>query len=383
MDPDSIQLEAESKGPRHLYLDNIKVLFTILVIFQHTMVTYSFQGWWYYREAIPTDPISSLAFTILIAFGGLFQASLMGLFFLLGGYFTPKSYDRKGSRRFWKERLVRLGIPLLLYYFLISPALVFIVAIFTAQPLSPNPFHYLLWGPMWYLAVLLIFTAGYTLWRNIAKTDWIQRKIPEVFAIPRYIYLLLLALGLGFLTYLVRIVSPIDAFPFGIPAAQIIQYVLMFSIGVIAARYQWFDQITKRQAQIWAATIIVAILVVFTLGFTVLGVTDLTVFTGGASWPAFLFALLDNITSMGMLFIIIWMFRTKFDKQGPTLQNLSASAYLMYLIHPPVLVGISLGFAAIALIPILKFLIVFPLTVLLCYLLSHYIIRKQLWRKPK
>jgi surface polysaccharide O-acyltransferase-like enzyme len=152
----------------------------------------------------------------------------------------------------------------------------------------------------------------------------------------------------------------------------------MFSIGVIAARYQWFDMITKRQAQIWVATIIAAILVVFTLGFTILEVSDLTVFTGGASWPAFLFAMLDNITSMGMLFVIIWVFRTKFDKQSPTLQNLSSSAYLVYLIHPPVLVAISLGFATIALIPILKFLIVFPLTVLVCYLISHYIFRKKL-----
>jgi hypothetical protein len=298
----------------------------------------------------------------------------MGLFFLLGGYFTPKSYDRKGSRRFMKERLIRLGIPLLLYFLLISPALVIIVTIFTSQPFSANPFSYLLWGPMWYLAVLLIFTVGYVLWRQITNTNWLKQKIPEDIAIPRYIYLLLLAIGLGFLTFLVRIVSPIDAFPFGIPAAQIIQYIFMFSVGVIAFRYQWFDKITRRHALIWMATIIIAILVVFTIGFTVLGVSDLSVFTGGASWSAFLFAVLDNITSMGMMFVIIWVFHAKFNEQGSTLQNLSTSAYRMYLIHPPVLVGISLGFAALLLIPILKFVIVFPLGVIICYLLSHYVL---------
>ncbi len=374
MDSERIQLELESRGPRYLYLDNIKVLFSILVIFQHVMVTYSSQGWWYYRESIPADPISSLSFTILIAFGGLFQASLMGLFFLLGGYFTPKSYDRKGCSRFLKERFLRLGVPLLLYFFLISPALVIIVTIFTFQPYSVNPFGYLLWGPMWYLAVLLIFTAGYVLWRQITKTNWIQRKIPEEFTIPRYIYLLLLAIGLGCLTYLVRIVSPIDAFPFGIPVAQIIQYIFMFSVGVMAVRYQWFEKMSGRHAQIWVATIIGAILVVFTLGFTVLGVSDFTVFTGGTSWPAFLFAVLDNITSMGMMFVIIWAFQARFNNQSPTSRNLSSSAYHMYLIHPPVLVGLSLGFSAILLIPILKLAIVFPLGVLVCYLLSHYVL---------
>jgi hypothetical protein len=229
---------------------------------------------------------------------------------------------------------------------------------------------------MWYLAVLLIFTAGYVLWRQITKVDWVQQKIPEDFAIPRYIYLLLLAIGLGVLTYLVRIVSPIDAFPFGIPVAQIIQYVFMFSVGVIAVRYQWFEKMTGRHAQIWSATILAAILVVFTLGFTILGVSDFSVFTGGASWPAFLFAVLDNITSMGMMFVIIWLFFVKFNKQGSALRNLSSSAYHMYLIHPPVLVGLSLGLAVIPLIPIQKLVIVFPLGVLVCYLLSHYIIRK-------
>ncbi len=376
MNSEGKQMNTESRGPRLLFLDNIKILFTILVIFQHVMVTYSSQGWWYYRESIPSDPVSSLSFTILIAFGGLFQASLMGLFFLLGGYFTPKSYDRKGGGRFLKERLVRIGIPLLLYYVLISPLLVSVVTIFTAQPFSTNPFSYLLWGPMWYLAVLLIFTAGYALWRQITKSDWIQRRIPKELAIPRYIYLLLLAIGLGALTYLVRIVSPIDQFPFGIPVAQIIQYILMFTVGVIAVRYQWFDKMTRKHVGIWAATIIAAILVVFTLGFTVLGVTDFVVFTGGASWPALLFAVLDNITSMGMMFVVVKVFKAKFNKQGPTLLNLSSSSYHMYLIHPPVLVGISLGFAAIALIPILKMVIVFPLGVLVCFLLSHYIFRR-------
>ena len=34
----------------------------------------------------------------------------MGLFFMIAGCFTPGSYDRKGHRRFLKERLLRLGI---------------------------------------------------------------------------------------------------------------------------------------------------------------------------------------------------------------------------------------------------------------------------------
>lgn len=39
----------------------------------------------------------------------------MGFFFLLSGYFAAISYERKGAVRFARERLLRLGIPLLVY----------------------------------------------------------------------------------------------------------------------------------------------------------------------------------------------------------------------------------------------------------------------------
>ena len=121
-------MKIESKKPRLLFLDNIKVLFTILVIFQHARVTYNGAGWWYYIESSPDDLISVIFFTTLTSIGGLVQASLLGLFFLMGGYFTPRSYDRKGFASFWKERLRRLGIPLLLYVLLINPIMFYALA---------------------------------------------------------------------------------------------------------------------------------------------------------------------------------------------------------------------------------------------------------------
>ena len=117
-------INAETKKIRYLFLDNIKVLFTVLVIFWHVLVTYMEPGWWYYKEINPIDPISYIIFLLFTSLGGVFQASLLGLFFLLGGYFTPKSYDRKGIWSFWKERLIRLGIPLFLYVVLLNPIII-------------------------------------------------------------------------------------------------------------------------------------------------------------------------------------------------------------------------------------------------------------------
>jgi glucans biosynthesis protein C len=48
------------------------------------------------------------------------QAYFMGLLFLISGYFSPQSLDRKGPARFVRDRLIRLGIPLVVFYFVLN-----------------------------------------------------------------------------------------------------------------------------------------------------------------------------------------------------------------------------------------------------------------------
>ncbi len=66
----------------------------------------------------------------------------MGCLFLISGYFTPGSYDRKGPKRFPKDRLLHLGIPLLVFLALamrdvqMFHLLKFAFAVVIAVPLS-------------------------------------------------------------------------------------------------------------------------------------------------------------------------------------------------------------------------------------------------------
>jgi glucan biosynthesis protein C len=142
---------------------------------------------------------------------------------------------------------------------------------------------------MWFLRVLLIFTAIYTLWRQITKLDSIQRRIPKQLSIPRYSYLLLLAIVLGCLTFIVRIYLPIDDRPLEIPWGQLIQYLLMFSIGVISVRYLWFEKITKKHVKIWLITIIISLIIIY-IDFIVAIISEVELidFTGGANFHSFL-----------------------------------------------------------------------------------------------
>ena len=373
-------MDREPKAIRLIFLDNLKILFAILVVFQHTRIIYGMAGSWYYIESPPLDIFSFIIFYIVTAFGGMFQSSLLGLFFLMGGYFTPKSYDRKGACSFWKERLLRLGGPLLLYICIINPIIIFSlysVGLY-AYPLPIGILGFLTYpGPMWFLEVLLIFTVGYTLCRQLTKSRMIQNRIPKEFSIPKYRYLLLFAICLGVITFFVRILSPIDQFPYGIPVANILQYVLMFGVGIIAFRHNWFQKMTKHHVKIWAITIAVTILLFSAYVFFILGGdTDFSIFLGGYTIPALLFALLDNILCMGMIFVLIKVFYAKFNKQGKILRNLAPSAFNIYVIHAPILILVALAFSSLSLIPIIKLAIVLSLTVLICYLFSHFVLEK-------
>src|SRR3974377_1799004 len=97
----------EDKG-RLIFLNNIRILLILLVIAHHTGQAYGpTGGWWPYEEAA-RSPYLGLLFTGNRSF-------FMSLFFMIAGYFTPASFDRKGPREFLRDRFWRFGIPLLLF----------------------------------------------------------------------------------------------------------------------------------------------------------------------------------------------------------------------------------------------------------------------------
>lgn len=400
-------INTEPKKPRLVFLDNIKVFFTVLVIFTHVRVSYGGEGSWYYiatlNETNPADVITITILYMIAGIGGLFLAATMGLFFLMSAYFTPKSYDRKAVSGFWKERITRLGIPILLYILVFNPIISYLLALGGVLPYSSYPrfqgsfIDYYLsnfqsldnfvgfltnFSITWFLVVLLIFSAVYTIWRQITKIASIQKRIPKELPIPKYIYLLLLAFGLGFLTFLLRIAVPVEQFPFGLPLAYIIQYFMMFSVGIIAYRYGWFEQMTRRHVKIWALTIFVGVIFFFTYFFVFVGVdSDYSLFFGGLHLQALIFAMVESLACMGMIFVLIKIFYAKFNKQGKLLKNLSDSSYIIYLIHPFVVIPVSLSIAFIPLSPLIKIIIVLTVSVILCYIISHYLLEKIHLRK--
>jgi len=90
--------ERERAKPRNrlFYLDNLRIYLIILVILHHAALAYGYIEAWPVRDPAidATSPI------FLDIFNLINQTYFMSAFFLLAGYFTPRSLERKGFKRF-------------------------------------------------------------------------------------------------------------------------------------------------------------------------------------------------------------------------------------------------------------------------------------------
>jgi peptidoglycan/LPS O-acetylase OafA/YrhL len=105
-----------STKTRFAYLDNVRSIVIFLVIAMHSAVTYSGMGGWYYKEGSPEN-----LSTLEMIFFGFFQSSLqawfMGILFFISAFLATRALAKRGTLSFIKERLFRLGVPLLIYVY--------------------------------------------------------------------------------------------------------------------------------------------------------------------------------------------------------------------------------------------------------------------------
>src|SRR5512136_868330 len=310
---DAVQAKATT---RLLFVDNIRVFLTILVILHHTMIIYAASGnWGLYMEGRQDD--------ITKALGGWFsatnQAYFMSLFLLISAYFVPGSYDRKGASHFLKDRLIRLGIPLIIYSWIISP-LSFVVVIYVTQgqilPLSRylpgGGFEGILGaGPLWFVEVLLIFSLVYALWRRLFQPNPPVPSVESESRFPGSAAIALFALLLGVAAFLVRLWVPVGwnfsllnlQFPF------FVLYIALFIVGLIAYRRNWLLGLPDAKGKLWLGIAIALILLFVPLAVLSGSVEDDRPFKGGLHWQALEYALWEAFVCVSMCIGLIYAFR--------------------------------------------------------------------------
>ena len=365
---------------RLLFIDNIRVFLTILVILHHTMTIYAGSGSWGLYTEGRQDMIAAVLGTWFCAVN---QAYFMGLFLLISAYFMPGSYDRKGASHFLKDRLIRLGIPLVVYSWIISP-LTWVVVTYVTQGQILPWWDYLPGvrfegiigaGPLWFVEVLLIFTIVYALWRRLFRPDPPTPPVKTESRFPGSAAIALFAVLLAAVTFLIRLWVPVGwnfsllnlQFPF------FAQYIALFIVGLIAYRRNWLASLSDSTGKRWLAIAIALILLFVPLALLGGAAESDQPFRGGLYWQAAAYALWESFVCVSMCIGLVYAFGRYLNRQDRLAKFLSPNAYTAYIIHAQVITATALVLRNVDLYPLLKFGLAVLIAVPLSFALSNLI----------
>jgi glucan biosynthesis protein C len=373
----STEARTDGKG-RLLYIDNLRIALITLVVVGHMAITYGAIGEWYLM-----GDEAPLAFVILSAFLlGIGASFLLGLFYMISGYFTPGPYDRKGAGPFVLDRLKRLGIPLAVYALIINPLVTYWAERYRGTEGSlwqfvaehPQDLTRASVGPLWFLEGLLIFSLVYALVRLL-----IRRPAAAPPGVPRNRSMVLFALALGLVTFVVRIGAPVGWSwePPHLELAHFPQYVAMFAVGLAAYRGDWLARLSAAQAKPWRW-----VALAFALLLPLLMVAALqpdgelsTAPTGGLTWLSLAYSMWEGVMCVAMSITVLVWFRSRFNRQGQLARAMSGASYAVYVLHPLVIVPLAIALNGLRLGPAATFVLAAPLAVALCFAVG-YAVRK-------
>ena len=371
----------QQASQRLAFIDNLRWLMILLVVSMHAAVTYSHVGSWYFME----DPKPGLGMTIGFAtYQTFLQAFFMGYLFLIAGYFVPPSFEGKGSRTFLRDRAIRLGIPSLFYMLVINPFIVYwmlkdyygITATFPASyGRYITTFRWLGGcGPMWFAIALLIFCLVYAAVRGTRET--VPHNHFEA-ALPSHSQVICFAILMGLCSFLVRIVQPMGTSFFNMQLCYFSQYILLFSVGILARRRNWLQRIDYSFGMRWFTLALTAGVVAwFALVAAVAAKHSTAELNGGLTWQSAAMCFWEAFFCVGICLGLTVLFRDRYNHQTKSAKWMSDNCFSVYLFHPPFLIAITLLMRGLVAPKPLKFLCATILAAVVTWLASSLVFRR-------
>ena len=352
--------EISKGGSRLAWVDQMRTMVIVLVVNMHACVTYGHVGSWYVNE--PPDPPLVIKLVFLLWQGHL-QAFFMGLLFFVSGYFAWGSLGRRGPGRFMRERLVRLGLPTLLYMLVLNPLILFVINAGGNDwgPLGKAYAGYLSrgWflsgtGPMWFAEALLLFSGALAL-------AWQARPAltaPGASGAPGAGGLWVFGATLVAATFLVRLVQPLGSSVQNLQLCYFPQYVLAFGAGAAAARGGWLVTLARSRAARragWLALFLGPLaLAAVLLGGGIWKGQSLVPFSGGWNWRTFGLAAWEQLAGLGLGLGALAFCSGKLNEDTKLARWLNDRSFGVYLFHPIPLILITIGLRPLDINPFFK-----------------------------
>jgi peptidoglycan/LPS O-acetylase OafA/YrhL len=344
---------ASATRTRLAYLDNLKVILVAGVIFGHAWAGYDQLGSWAYTDARETSiaPVTETVLEILLGPFGLFA---MGFFLLIAGTLTPGSVSRKGSGRFARDRLLRLGIPLVVFTYVLWPPMAYLMDRVAHRPYrfpwtNPDPEH------LWFLEVLLLFSLGFAVWYRFFGAPRVDGEL-------RLPVLLWLAAGVAVATFLVRLRFPLDSTQFAdLHLWQWPQYVALFALGLLGR----LDPVPDRLLRVCGIAALVGVLgIAACAGVVALRHVPPARFFGGFNPAALVPAAAEGLLAVT---VSVWLLGLAQRHLNRPWDFASRGAYVAFLVQGHVLVGLALLLRPVGVPAEVKGLAVSVLGVVLCF----------------
>lgn len=391
------------KGSRIPFLDNTRTLMVILVLIFHAGAAYS--------SAVDFWPFHDTSSSGLIDFYMLLgDVFMMSTLFFIAGYFAMPSYNKRGGRRFLKDKFKTLGIPWIVITIFILPIIDYINYIFnlptgiigtsfgeywllSMKKILEFNFGFLDMSKyigmpeqyyqryMWFLSLLLLFFIIFAFYMWIKNNRFKEVKIKEnknqskvvAFAVISILTVILFGavklfiydeiLGSGWFSF-----GSILQFQLG----KFMIYSVYFAFGIYAYTRGWFTSAGNiGRPWMWG------------IGCYMLFGANMLVFKviNSSDAPLLIYKVLHVVlyplwilSFLGVFLAFGYKYWNKSTSFNSTLSN---NSYNMYLVHYFFAMIIPLTLSGWLSGPvIIKFIITSVITILASYAISRFVIKK-------
>lgn len=336
------------------YLDNLRALAMLLGVLLHGGLAYAnpAQMVW-----LATDTGASVTVDAAIWFIHLFR---MGLFYLLSGYFAKLVIERKGRRKFTKQRMLRLALPFVIFYPVLlagmTIAIVFAIA-YLEKPLglmgviagvakgevdSPAGSQSLTTMHLWFIYYLFVFSAVAVVCSYVSAKVADHRKDRPIgeasIATSRKLSLRLL------LPFAPLVLVPsvlVAGIPLPAPESFKLQFWPFGFYGLFfLAGWKWYGRekhLERLQPHVWK--IAIASLVLFIPYYWLMPTLDIAVIESGkvdlTGWRLWVESALTAYLSVLLTLLSLLLGMRFLTRRNSLLGFISDSSYWVYLVHLP------------------------------------------------
>jgi hypothetical protein len=363
---------APKAATRNAALDRTRTFLTLVVLIHHAVIPYTHFG--------HTDGKSWLGFdAVVLATDSFFMA----MFFFLSGLFVWPSLVHKAPGIFFRDRMLRLGLPFAIAAFTVIPIAYYAIALRQHPDIGFSPFWWKTvtvgpWpsGPIWFVWVLLAFDLSASLLYRLSPTllDSINRLSQRGFERPAEFFQFLW--GATAVVYIPALIYYganrwFEFGPFSVQASRVLLYAAYFFIGagVGAAHIDrgvlGADGRLAKSSWGWVIATLVPYCLMWVMIYIkreILGNPDVLPPWYHASYGLFFVAF-----SAAILFAILAFF-LRFKRSGwSVLDPMQGDAYGMFLVHYPIVLWLQYWLFDYDLPAIVKAMVAFVLTVALSW----------------